>query len=249
MSEPPPPTRPERPGRRWGEDPLSTFLQAAHTNAQAAFHLSPGAYDRLRELHTIFEELGSNLDNPPDQVVPFFLYQSHRAFLGAVRLALSGELAPAYMVLRGCIEQALYGQYINRNPSTFEIWRNRTESAESRRVVRTTFTFRNVIESLRGRDQRLGEIAEALYDRTIDHGAHPNESALFSALTITEDEREETVSFSVAYFQGPGVPLDLALKTAAQAGVTALRIFELVFGERMRILGLSDRLRAVSNGL
>jgi hypothetical protein len=43
--------------------------------------------------------------------------------------------------------------------------------------------------------------------------------------------------------------MDLSLKTAAQAGVLGLKIFETVFPERYALLGLTETLRELQDGL
>ena len=77
--------------------------------------------------------------------------------------------------------------------------------------------------------------AELLYERTIDHGAHPNERALMQMLQIAE--KAEHVEFKAIYLEGDSDQLRLALKTTAQVGVCTLSLFRSIYRERFDILG------------
>jgi hypothetical protein len=48
--------------------------------------------------------------------------------------------------------------------------------------VKSEFTIRNLFDTLRGCDTSEARIAAELYERCIDHGAHPNERALTQSL-------------------------------------------------------------------
>jgi hypothetical protein len=174
----------------WGEDALADFIEAGRINTLATFQRITQWYGKLRDIDGIFLILADHLDNPSDQRAPFFFYLCHGAFRAAVRLAMGAQLPPTYMVLRGSLESALYGHFIHRHSATFDVWRKRGEDDASRTAVRRTFTTAAVFD--------VGEhiAAKALYERTIDHGAHPNELALFGALSV--DQTEETLGFEVA---------------------------------------------------
>ena len=228
----------------WGDDDLSSFIEMARNNTLATFQNLTSEYQLVRDIDSVFHGLATHLDNPPDQRVPFFVYLSHGAFRAAARLAMSGQLPPTYMTLRGCLEFGLYGHFIHCHPENFEVWTARGEDAASRKAVQKMFTASAVLGCLAEQSKHDGKVARALYDRCIDLGAHPNEGSLFSSLTV--EETEEAVEFEVAYLHGHGVPLDLALKTLSQVGVCSLRMFRLVFPERFDLLGLGQRLDHVS---
>ena len=82
-------------------------------------------FNRIKDIHLVFQNIANNLDSSKDWFSALFLYRSHAALLGGVRLALSGQVPEAYMVLRGCLENALYGLYISRNSESVVTWLNR----------------------------------------------------------------------------------------------------------------------------
>jgi hypothetical protein len=164
-------------------------------------------------------------------------------------LAISGQTPEAYMVLRGCLENALYGLYVTRNSECQETWLRRHDSKENKNKARKEFTIRKLIDLLKKEDHILGNIASDLYERTIDYGGHPNERALLSV--TKKNESENKISFQSAYLIGNEPALQLCLKSCSQIGVCALSIFQLIYKERFDMLGLplSDILKILKRGL
>jgi hypothetical protein len=181
-----------------------------------------------------------NLNQTPEFIAGFFLIRTHSSFRGAVRLCLSGQVAEAYMVLRGCLESALYGLYVTDDTDRQEIWLRRHEDEASRRRVQNEFTIRNVLNRLQAVDAKTHEIARQLYDRTIDYGGHPNERAINAQIkTESSDSRAD---FTAEYFLCGDLPHKASLISAAQIGICCLDLFNNIFKDRYRILGIDDRL-------
>jgi hypothetical protein len=86
-----------------------------------------------------------------------------------------------------------------------------------------------------------------IYERCIDFGGHPNERALTQMLTV--DKGAEGVRFEVRYLTARSDAIAVALKTASQSGVFALRVFQHVLKERFALLGVSQRLDNLQRGL
>ncbi len=85
----------------WGEDPLSAFIDNALHNTYATFHNLKPQYNLLKSIHQVFDTIVHNLARSPDWFAAFFLFRSHSAFLGGVRLALSGAIPESYMLQGG----------------------------------------------------------------------------------------------------------------------------------------------------
>ena len=71
-------------------------------------------------------------------------------------MAISGQAPEAYMVLRGCLENALYGLYVTRNSECQETWLRRHDSKENKNKARKEFTIRKLIDLLKKEDHILG---------------------------------------------------------------------------------------------
>lgn len=232
----------------WSRDNLSEFIEMARRNTFATFVRARPVWDRLNEIDSIFRRAIDAMNHSRAWFAGFFLLRSHASYLGGVRFSVSGQLPEAYMVLRGCLENALYGLFIHENPEFREVWLRRHESEEAKNRVKAEFKIGRMLDLLEARDAAGGRAARELYERTIDYGAHPNELALLTALRLTDEGA--TIRFDLNYLSDDSTPaLALCLKTTTQVGVCALRTFRLVIPERFNLLGLSDELTRVSAGL
>jgi len=231
----------------WGDDSLSEFIEKAIHNTYASFDGLKDWYNRFKDIHLVFQHIANNLDRTNDWFASFFLYRSHAAFLAGVRLALSGQVPEAYMVFRGCIENALYGLYISKNSESIKTWLSRHDDKKSKDKVRSEFTIGKLLRFLENENPELFKITLSLYERTIDLGGHPNEQAFLSMIKMTRSE--SMIKFDSIYLMGNEPPLALCLKSCAQIGINALFVFQIIYKERFDILGLSDKLNMMKQGL
>jgi hypothetical protein len=238
-------TNPAPPG--WAQNGLTQFLETAHRNSWATYVKLKDDADRLERLHLLLKTAGENLTNSPDWFAGFFLLKAHSHYLAAVRLAMGCQIPETHMVLRGCLESALYGFYLHKNPASRITWLSRHNDEASKKRVKDEFKNRTMLDLLTSSNQHVGSVAETLYDRTIDYGAHPNERAL--STNLRKKEGEDFVQFDYNYLHDDPLPLKLALRTCAQVAVCCLRIFQLVYKERFELLGLTVQIERASRGL
>ncbi len=151
------------------------------------------------------------------------------------------------MVLRGCLEKSLYALYLHKKPDLQETWLNRHKSEECKNQVRGEFQIKKIKECLKSIDESVYDRACYLYDFTIDYGAHPNDKALLTNLSIQEDENTKT--FDQIFLTGGTLQLGLCLKTTAQIGVCSLDIFGLVFREGFCNFKIPAKLAKIKKGL
>ncbi|HEX5758224.1 MAG TPA: hypothetical protein VF121_03440 [Thermoanaerobaculia bacterium] len=239
-------TNPEAPDG-WGLDDISAFLEAAHQNSFATFANLQRFFRPLVEVDQLFRLAIPNFGTPTDWLMAVFLLRTHAAFLGAVRLASSGQLPETYMLLRGCLEPALYALHIFKDPSRAAIWLARSDDEEQRAKARGEFSNRRVLATLAAADQGLHGAVVKLYERTMDHGAHPNERAFLTNMSI--EKVQEGIRLQLNYLSGHSPAFELALKSALQTGIVALGVFEAIVPEKFSILGLSERLALLKRGL
>jgi predicted ATP-binding protein involved in virulence len=81
---------------------------------------------------------------------------------------------------------------------------------------------RLTVRAVKKVDQRLGEIYEMLYDRTIQFGGHPNEKTVTQSMKLNITPGETRLD--QIYLQGDGTILDHWIKTANQIGICVLKI-------------------------
>lgn len=232
----------------WGEDKLSQFIDDARHNTLATFVNMKEVYNPLQVIDATFRRAVECAHNTREWFSIFFLLRAHASYLGATRLSLSGQVPEAYMVLRGCIENSLYGFYMYSKPQATVLWLKRDESKELLNKFKAEFTARNAFSQLEKADQKTGAATHLLYNRAIEFGAHPNPNALLTNMRV-QDIGNGSKKFDVSYLSGDSDSLRLCLKTTAQVGVCSLMIFRIIIKERFDIMGISDDLQTLSKDL
>ncbi len=240
MPLPPPPPN-------WEVEEISKFFDAARTNEFATFANLKGDVARLSDIDLAYRKAIDGLNHSKDWFAGFFVLRAHSNFLAACRLCWSGQIPESYAVLRSCLENALYGLYLARNPGSRETWLRRHDDAAAKQKVRNEFKIGTLLDLATAVDATEGAVAKTLYERTIDSGAHPNELALMQTLQINENV--DHIEFKSNYLDNNSAALRLALKTTAQVGVCTLSLFRNVYLKRFDILGLTDLLRHLKGGL
>jgi hypothetical protein len=221
----------------WGKETLTEFIDAANRNSYGVFVHYKDWFSALQRIDSAFDKFASNLLNPSKFYEPFLFIRAHSSYRGAVRLSTSGQLPEGYSLLRGCLEYALYGFYFSKYPASIQTWVERDESEAGKKKARNQLTFGKMLYELEQSSSTVGKITRALYERTIDAGAHPNRKTI--TLAMQQRDTEDSVFFTLAQLNTEHEPLILSLKTSVQVGICALNIFRLVFPERFDILGIS----------
>ncbi len=238
LSAPPP---------NWDTDEISKFIEAARVNEFATYTNLKNEIHRLLDIDISYRKSIEGLNHTKEWFAGFFLLRAHSNFLAACRLSWSGQIPESYAVLRSCLENALYGLYLARNPESREIWLRRHDSDADKKKVRDEFKIGTFLGLAKQIDSSEGEVAAALYERTIDYGAHPNERALMQSLQIKEEA--DIAEFKTIYLDEDSDQLRLLLKTVAQVGVCTLSLFRITYRERFDILGLTAALDHIKEGL
>lgn len=224
----------------WGDDQLSGFIETARMNTLATFSNLRPFVQVLEGVDSGFHRLTEDVINPGEWDAALLLLRCHSSYLASVRLAISGQVAEAYMTLRGCLEAALYGFCIDNDPSLSDVWASRHKDEDGKRAVRTRFALGNLRPALERASPGLGGAWSLLYERTIDYGAHPNERSIFP--NVEKVPKERSVELRLLYLAGNGLPLHLAMKTTAQIGIAAIDVFGLVYPVRFTARDLEQML-------
>ena len=170
-------------------------------------------------------------------VVPFVAYVSRFLHDGYERQA-----AEAYILMRGCLEAAMYALHIEINPDLRMIWLNRDKDPESRNACINRFQQRKVAKTLQDKSKWLSEIATQLYEHTIDLGAHPNKRSATDCLEIDTDVENKTLT--MRYEVGRPDQITDAWEATCHVGACALHIMQLArpdYFKRLEIDAMLDR--------
>ncbi|ASL42749.1 hypothetical protein bAD24_I04610 [Burkholderia sp. AD24] len=228
----------------WGKDELTAFFDVVRTN-HFSFAERRNGFARFQDIDAGFRKvINEALHHSKEWFTGFFVLRAHSAFLAACSCASAGQVVEAYALNRVVLEQALYGLFLSRHPEWRETWLNRHQDDASMKEVKRVFKISDMVRELRGLDENDAEVAERLYQRAIDFGAHPNERALMQG--IEEQAAGTDVRFEVSYLFPDGDALEACRKTTTQTGVCALSMWRPLMRERYDILditGLLDHLK------
>jgi hypothetical protein len=231
------------------QDRLSKFLDDSEYNAKVTIAAYTNEYGKLVRIQSAYATINDNLGGHPELLPGLLLLRAHCSFLGAVRLGLSGMMAETYMLLRGCLESALYSFYIASNDDLQTTLLNRHIDADAYKKVRDEFSITKILKALKRRDPAIHGRADKLYDITIDYGGHPNERAITTQSEVTHDPVANEVTVRSQIFNAGDMPHELCLKNTARVGLCGLEILNLVFHDRFKELGLDTELLALRPGL
>jgi len=240
----------------WDDDPLSKFFWAAQYNERASSLKFESIYAVLQRVHAAFEVVKEAVakDNQADleRLVPrFFAIRSHSAFLAGMRLAMSLQLPESYAVLRTAIEQAWYALHIAKDtnpPSRANLWLSRDADKDSKSKCRSEFSIGNVRSTHESFDPVTAKNLHGFYEVAIDFGGHPNEKSVFGAMARVETENETNYSVGILSFRDP-VAVVAALHMAVGVAIGTLKVFQLIFPERFRILGIDAKIEVLVRDL
>jgi hypothetical protein len=177
------------------------------------------------------------------------LVSGHAAFRAAAQFAMEGRTCEAMVLIRSCLEHAIYGIHFHRHPELIEIWAHRGDGEKERKAVKKAFQLKEMLDGLLAMNNAIGDRCRKLYDVSIDMGAHPNEVGFFGRLGMSSVPGTKDKKFEVKYLQGGGVVHLAALKTTCQAGVCTLECFWLIYRTRYDILQVTPQIEAIKAGL
>ena len=229
----------------WCKDPLSKFLNIANLNNIGVFDNYREWFSLLNEIYIAFDKFLTNALSLPVFLEPFFFQRACSAYLATVRLASSGELAEAHVLMRSVLEYSLYAIYINKDINRSRVWIKRNKSDSDQKTMKKNFQIRTMIEELERYNPDLAKKFRELYEFTIDVGAHPNPRAILRGLTI--EHTEDMVLYNLQSLDTDDLSLTLALKKTAQVGICSLLVFKMIFPERFEILGISADVDRISH--
>jgi hypothetical protein len=230
----------------WEDDPLSEFFKLAEYNDRVTSLNYLIVFELLKEVDSAFKDVQKAIehDSKPELLVPrFLIVRTHSSFLAAIRLAMSGQIAEAYPVLRQAIEQAWYALHIAKDPSApscMEVWLRRNEDAMAKARCKQEFTIANVCATHEALDPDTSKHLKELYESVIDYGAHPNQLGVL--VGIAHSKTAKKIEYQVGILNPKPLPMIVTVRLAVAVAVGAFKVFQLIFPERFRIMSLEIRI-------
>ena len=170
-----------------------------------------------------------------------FLARSYGCYLASVRISSSGQFTESFVMFRACIENALYGYYINEHPKLKNIWIERHKSKDAEKLVRDNFRIGDIFNFLRTQEPKVGPLIKDMYDKSIDFGAHPNVHSIGCNLQYIEDERKTVMNI----FNNDDCFLKPCILANIRFGLGCLSVFRLIYPEQLRNRGVPEELKAL----
>lgn len=236
VQEPPP----------WEDDPLSEFFKLAEYNERVTSLNHPAVFELLKSVQSVFKDVQKAVeyDSKPELLIPrFLIVRTFSSFLAAIRLAMSGQIAEAYPVLRQAIEQSWYALHIAKDPSApsrIEVWLRRNEDATAKTKCKEEFTIANVRATHKPLDPDTAMYLQELYESVIDYGAHPNQLGVL--IGIAHSKGNKKIDYKVGIIFPQTLPMMLTVRLAVAVAVGALKVFQQIFPERFKIMSIDIRI-------
>lgn len=230
----------------WGNDTLSHFLETSQQNELSTFVKLNIKYKTLQRINDRFLENRQNLVlaitpkiierydeldfeqlnlEPKDWLEIYFYLRTQGAFAGASKLALSAQIPEMYMLLRGVIENAMYGFYVWKKPDKKDVWLARDDSPEAKSAAKSEFKVSNMYLAIASVDSTLKDDVYKLYNDTIDMGAHPNVKTFVDHSV----QKIEDGALSLAVTTLNPSQLDKAMDDVAATGNLVFRLFKAMY--------------------
>ncbi|MEH2494565.1 hypothetical protein V1294_001044 [Bradyrhizobium sp. AZCC 1678] len=202
---------------------VAGFLQTARENEVEALTQHSNYLKFLERVDQEFRKL--MVAGTDDNVVArIMVLAAHAYYLSAIRIVLSGQSAAAFTNLRATMECALYGLIMQEEEGADAVWLNRNIDREA---CRKTFTAANGIRLLK-RDPNLRDLAQLVYDASIDFGAHPKPIAVIKNLEINDVGQAYSVSLTSLHAVD-SFSVERALIACLETGLACVLIFSQVF--------------------
>lgn len=233
----------------WGQDALSTLFQTAEYNDRVTSLKFPNVYSLLQRIDAAFRHVGEAVekDSRQELLIPrLMIARTRSSFFASIRLSMSGQVAESYPVLRAGIEQAWYALHIAKDPNPPErvtVWVQRNDDESLRSKCKNEFQIRKVRSTHQSFDSTTAEQLHELYERVIDLGAHPNQQGVLTSMNLSETEEE--ITYQVGLLAPKVIPVLFALKTTVEVAIGMLKVYQLIFPERFKIMSLDDEIKAL----
>jgi len=132
-------------------------------------------------------------------------------------------------------------------PNRAKVWLHRNDDETSKSKCKSEFTVANVRSTHESLDSVTAKQLHELYETMIDFGAHPNQRSVLMAMSKSETEQE--INYRVGILFPEVVALVATLRMAVAVAVGALKVFQLIFPERFKLMGLDEEIKALVNEL
>jgi hypothetical protein len=224
----------------WGTDYLTQFLERVHDNQRGNHQKFAGPYSIMQRIDNCFVSAGKNLRNPTPALTAVLFLRSQYAYKTAAGMTLAGQATETFVMLRSCLEYAGYALAMFAEPPLEAVFANRHMDDPTMKAQKEKSQIGAIRKVVAGFDTKLAENFHIFYSRAIDFGGHPNPHATFSTMELEPNNSILTLAMT----NDEKVVLH-SMKSTAQAGLTALFIFQHIFKAKFELLGIRAEMDAL----
>ena len=87
---------------------LAEFFKALDDNYLESVEHFTTISDRVQQIDNLFSDILKHIQDADGPLRFFFLVRSHGAFRSSLRLSYGGQLVESYVMMRACLENAIY---------------------------------------------------------------------------------------------------------------------------------------------
>ncbi len=221
---------------------LDYFIRLANRSCDEALEKLEGPLGFLATVDLLYMDFFKAAGGINIPTAGILLLNAHSSLRAGIRLALSGQLLPVFMTLRGSIESSLYANAMIVDPQLQKVWLDRNNDQMSKDACRNAFTINKMFRYLeQAHDQEFTNGLRDVYEAIIDFGAHPNSHSLIRSTHIEElSGGDHAVNF--AYIHGPdSFELRQSLVACAEVGVVVFFVALICFDKHPNVSNLNER--------
>lgn len=228
----------------WRRSELTQFIALAEEQTLATVAGLPewvAALEQIDNMLTVKSETFFHEIDVPRREAAWLYMRAFATFRAACRLALSGQIFEATVLIRSIIESAVYGFACGESARHRELWRQRdVEDAETYRKAKDAFKWISLVEILKAKDPRLEHDMRRFYSESIEFGAHPNVDGVMLSTEVTA--RESKSLLSTIHLHGPDA-IVLVVIDLLRAMHLVYRLLDHTIGNRLKLMGIDEELQ------
>jgi hypothetical protein len=234
---------PANPPQGWDKNVIAEFLDKVRTNQYATFYREGALCQILTSIEEMYLRALKSINYTKHGLYAAFLARSHSSYLAACNLSWAVQNAETFALLRLSLESAMYGLFMTKDDERFRIWLNRHKDEKGRTKVRNAFPNWALLKMADDLGERDASRFRAMYEETIDRGAHPNEMYLTAHMDI--ERKEDGVDIQIEVLGSGGAKLRHLLICTARTGVCSLMLFNVMYADRFSEASLDREIVAV----
>lgn len=164
----------------------------------------------MTAIRTYYSVLGTRLFVRENAMSPMQAPLAMHGFLmyvSAIRVALSGNPAATFPVLRAALESSCYAFLMGEEPALGTLWLERDKGEDVRRACRRRFAsaVKDAAQKIQAKDRVVAGTEEwinDLYDASIDFGGHPNPKAILPYIQLENQRPDGRVGMALGGLYG-----------------------------------------------